>query len=162
MKQSKVKTVWNLNEAFEAHGKTFHKWGVLFENNDSGIFNVVQGYEPKFKIGIESGYEITPNGQNPAKIKYVDLEYTANAPASKGGSNKNNDSIIWQSCFKAVCSASAGQPVDADKILKFADDAYYHCKALTEGIDMPPEATAPAQEFGPPTAAEPEGDKLPF
>ena len=163
MKTGKPIKVQNLNDAFSNEHGTFHVYGIQFEDGTGGRFNVKDGFEPKFKIGIEAGYESTPNGNHPNKIKYVDMEYEQNKQANPGqGSSRNTDSIIWQSCFKAVCCYGAGRNDTAiNDLLEWTDEAYNHCKALTENGGV---STVNPLDQQPPTAPQPteEDDDLPF
>ena len=136
MKTGKPIKVVNLNSSFSNEHGLFHPHGIQFEDGSGGVFNVKDGFEPKFKVGIEAGYESTPNGNHPNKIKYMDMDYEQNKATSNGqggGQARNTDSIIWQSCFKAVCCYGAGRNETAiDDLLLWTDEAYSHCKALTE------------------------------
>ena len=158
MKTGKPIKVVNLNSSFSNEHGLFHPHGIQFEDGSGGVFNVKDGFEPKFKIGIEAGYESTPNGNHPNKVKYMDMEYEEKKAANPvAGSSRNTDSIIWQSCFKAVCSLNKGTIQEA---LTATDEAYNHCKALTEN----PVSSVNPTDQQPPTAPQPteEDDDLPF
>lgn len=137
MKTGIVTNVFDRKSHFNNDYGTFHSWGVQFDNGDKGVFNVKDDYEPRFKIGTKAGYKIEPNGKYPNKIEYVDLEYeekkAANPGRSDGRSKDDINSIIWQSCFSSVCAAKAGSSITGmDQVLEWTDEAYHHCKALTE------------------------------
>lgn len=162
MKTGTPKVVQDLKESFESkqgHG-IFHVWGIQFEDGTGGRFNVKDSFEPRFIVGEKAGYETTPNGEYPNKIKFVDLEYEQNKETGLPGKriDRNVDSIIWQSCFKSVCAFAAGKSgVNLSDVLGNTDEAYLHCKALTENsIDSLPPKPEDLQKL------QPEEDELPF
>jgi hypothetical protein len=150
--------VKNLENSFSNEHGTFHAWGVQFEDGTGGTFNVKEGYQPKFVVGQEAGYEVTPGATgHPDKIKYKNLEFE-NSPS--GGSNhqpkddQTRASIEKQTALKAaVDSLAEGTPV---QYLAYAMAYYDWLSGKTA------EKAKEIFETPPPMPTEPDHDKLPF
>lgn len=49
---------------------TFDAYGITFDNQDQGVFHVVQGNTPRFKVNEPAFYTIKDKGKHPSDIKF--------------------------------------------------------------------------------------------
>lgn len=110
------------------------KFEVTMDNNDTGtVFS--QTKEPKFAVGDEKSYDITPSGRG-HKIKWVQEQRTY-APSNGGGVvSKDKD----ESIARAVALKAAVDMNHSDNPAKVIEVAQLFEKYLLTGVGLTDDA----------------------
>jgi len=108
----------------------FDAYGIQFDGaGDMGVFSVVKGNNPKFKIGESAHYDMKDKGKHPAKITFIDPQYSEQSatpfePPSNAQINETLElkvrSIVRQKCIESASIYTAQKSVhwetEADKM----------------------------------------------
>lgn len=176
-KKSKVTAVNRVERNGQPHsfdGKygTKDVYSVAFENGDAGEFNTNAGNAPKYKVGDEAEYDITPKDKYPDAITFTSSAYNK----SNGGrqmSPEESRKISYLACLKAAADYAAHRnDLTSGQVTKIAQrwltdmEAFLGTPttATKEEADKP--AAQPAQTETPPAESAPTetpvNDDLPF
>jgi len=133
----------------------FFKFEVTMDNDDTGtVFSKTK--EPKFAVGEEKSYEITPSGKG-HKIKWIQEQRTY-APSSTGGNYSNNNSQAKdESIARAVALKASVDMNHSDNPAKVIEVAQFFEKYLLTGVGLTDDAKDNAR-----TNAKMDSDDLPF
>jgi len=86
MKEAKPLKIWARPEDnWSNEYNQFDAYGIQFDGaGDEGVFSVVKGNNPKFKIGESAHYTVEDKGKHHDKITFKDPQYEVNT-GSQGG-----------------------------------------------------------------------------
>jgi len=129
-----------------------YKFEVTMDNNDTGtVFSKTQ--EPKFVVGEEKSYEITPSGRG-HKIKWIQEQRTY---APSNGGQSNNLQAKEESIARAVALKASVDMGHSDNPTKIIEVAQLFERYLIHGIAPTDDAKDNAR-----TNAKMDNDDLPF
>ena len=171
MKVSKCTALTPTGRSFSSQYGNFNVWSVSFENGDSGEVNTKEGFNPKFVVGQEGTYEITPaaNPQHAPKIKYINPEFAGEQQSSPGvqaqpikaKSNETNKMIAKQVALKcAVKFAATDSNSTTDSILTQCD-SFYQWLIKPDAPQAQPQANGATPQASP-QPSQPVQDQMNF
>ena len=130
------------------------KFEVTMDNNDTGtVFSKTQ--EPKFVVGEEKSYEITPSGRG-HKIKWIQEQRTF-TPSNGGNYSSNNSQGKEESIARAVALKASVDMNHSDNPAKIIEVAQLFERYLIHGIAPTDDAQDNAR-----SNAKMDSDDLPF
>lgn len=130
------------------------KFEVTMDNNDTGtVFS--QTKEPKFAVGDEKNYEITPSGRG-HKIKWVQEQRTY-APSNGGNYSSNNSKDKDESIARAVALKASVDMNHSENPARVIEVAQLFEKYLLTGVGLTDDAKDNAN-----SNAKMDNDDLPF
>ena len=130
------------------------KFEVTMDNNDTGTV-CSKTQEPKFVVGEEKSYEITPSGRG-HKIKWIQEQRTF-TPSNGGNYSSNNSQGKEESIARAVALKASVDMNHSDNPAKIIEVAQLFERYLIHGIAPTDDAQDNAR-----SNAKMDSDDLPF
>ena len=131
------------------------KFEVTMDNNDTGtVFS--QTKEPKFAVGDEKSYDITPSGRG-HKIKWVQEQRQFTPSATGGNYSSNNSKDKEESIARAVALKASVDMNHSENPARVIEVAQLFEKYLLTGVGLTDDAKDNAN-----SNAKMDNDDLPF